>query len=157
MRFLLFVPNLSTSIAIPIPKQETHTYVCHQDYLTESPDLWQHKISPSSAHMYIHTYTWMCTCVVDIRCGNLYRGWWGWCRRSRCSRCCYCAAGAVTFGWFDLALVVLVYLNCTSQQGIISFCFLVLPFTATASASFASSNYWARVRAGAFLYPHICM
>lgn len=49
------------------------------------------------------------------------------------------AAGTVTFGWFDLALVVLVYLNCTSQQGIISFCFLVLPFTAT--ASFASSNY----------------
>lgn len=46
--------------------------------------------------------------------------------------------------------LVLVYLNCTSQQGIIPFCLLALPFTTAASV--ASSNYWACVRAGAFLY-----
>lgn len=140
MRFLIFVPNLSTSIAIPIPKQETHTiHMCAIKIIWQNPPICGSIKSAQVAHIHTYIYVSECALVCLTSGAEIYIEAGGDGAEVVDAVGAVTAAGTVTFGWFDLALVVLVYLNCTSQQGIISFCFLVLPFTAT--ASFASSNY----------------
>lgn len=155
MRFLLFVPNLSTSIAIPIPKQETHTiHMCAIKIIWQNPPICGSIKSAQVAHIhtYIHICIWMCTCVLDIRCGNLYRGWWGWGSRSRCSRCCYCCRHSnvrlVRLGSRSSRIFKLHFTarhNFILLFGFTFYCHRILCLIKLLSA---------RVRAGAFLYPH---